>query len=742
MADPYTAAYAHYSQVQSDLVYIPPVSTRSVEAKTSSLGVTDVAAESINKQLIVNYATPAVIKGGSGLNTLVRANNPEGFTNNQPGLNFNWALFPAVKKISALPPESGLPRQMQAIQQSAPEQRVSLGGSVSMDLNKNTALVVPWIVVYSNGPMPGILPSGMSPSYVPLGTFGGVQVWCDDTFFGGMERNMIASTVSAVRCVTTKSTWSRGDVFLTYSPFISDQAVGAITRASAVRYGMEFNIEMVRNEFRLAGASLGLATAAAGLGGAPIMYTGYLAAMGSDEVLSDVNGSLRHVIQGANIVETVDEIPLKCSWAITHDWPICIPLNQSWRTVDVHDAIRIAAMNAVQKTQNIPLSAELAAKTSSFMYPVGMRDYMFGMQDVCQGLSYADVGSNILTATTLTDAFILGVIALRQFAYDAWAKTARSRAVAAANQALEDQSIKPRVSFKIAKQRASSAKTKAEKKAARGTSKPGEKKKPKPPKAGTKKAAKAEKAKAKKEAAKQLLPDMQFLPRDLFSSDPAPRFDTGRPVAAGAAAAAPMGTAGIMNVSAYTKENALRQLLGDNNAFLEADPIPRMTTLASREMKKIFRQEKKLPPRDPRPYVRPSQYGTRFQESRGVQENTNDGAAPAAASDAATAARRAAAQKLLDDMVRGKQDARTLWQEEEDAKFREAMERPLPTFDTDNDDDDPRPQPRRGAESLRDERVTDYVEDSRRLKGRGQVGLTKRAAAPLLEGERRERKQQ
>ena len=430
--------YGEYQGVETVQVSVAPITefpTSGTQIVSSVPLTNGVDLQSIQVSALVGYVTNIM---SQGLNAMVHgplsASTPA----------FAWALFPVVRKVSAWgpggAPQNFLPQQMQAVQQQAREFRIS-GADRDLDFGKNNIIVMPFAVAVSNAPMPSLLPTALrrEARYIPLLNKGNNTIHVETSFIATQSKDSLLAVVSAARATITPQSWE-GDVFITFAPFVSEIALGELTTALAARYGLDTNAVGIRNAFSFSGASCGLAVAAAGFLAAPVAYTGYLASMGSDVVLSDVEGALRHVIQGANIVETVEDVAAKCTWALTHAWPIVVPLNQSWRTVDIHNAIQFAAMSMVQKKDgtrrffadvpNAQQGNQLALRQNNMVFPVAMADYMFGMQDVTQMLTFRDVGALILTATTLADAYILGTIAYTAMVqYNWWNTSSRGAAI-------------------------------------------------------------------------------------------------------------------------------------------------------------------------------------------------------------------------------------------------------------------------------------------------------------------------
>lgn len=424
--------YSDYTRVQTAQVNVPPVASfpqtganiaECVPYKNGQL-------EEVQTSTLSGYAPPHNVQG---LNALVH--DPIG-----GGPAFSWALFPAVRKVSSWGPNgpgaNRLPDQMKAVQAQATGP-ITLPEVGSINFNENNVIVIPYAVVVSNGPMPSLLPRVLrqNANYQRLISKPDGNIYLETSFVSTASKDSMLAIISAARATITPQSW-RGDVFITYAPFISEIVMEGLVHALSARYGLDAQSNVsIRNVFSFSGASCGLATAAAGLCAAPIMYTGYLSSMGSDTVLSDVEGALRHVIQGANMVEAVDEVAPKCCWALDKVWPICVPLNQSWRTVDIHNAIQYAAQAMTRQRKDAqgnmrnplfsanPSYNERAVDGNTMVFPVAMSDYMFGMQDVTQQLKFEEVGALVLTAVTLAEAFILAAIAWEAVVHKKWYTT-------------------------------------------------------------------------------------------------------------------------------------------------------------------------------------------------------------------------------------------------------------------------------------------------------------------------------
>jgi hypothetical protein len=227
------------------------------------------------------------------------------------------------------------------------------------------------------------------------------------------------------------------EVFVTIFPFVTDDVFEGRLRQLA-EYGATD-----KSVWALHGASLGLAIAAAVAGLPPMMYTGFLGQLGMGRTLSEQSETgMASTLLGANLIENVDLVEFKATWACVNRWPIIVPMSSQYRRPldDVLTQVGNAMLtyqprkdydgvpnpayqgpgNRIQ-TYGAKIGAygelsnqtpgELATKYSGMGWFQQMQKAIYTAQEMNMGLDFTTEGSYIIVASSFTEAAALASLA-------------------------------------------------------------------------------------------------------------------------------------------------------------------------------------------------------------------------------------------------------------------------------------------------------------------------------------------
>jgi hypothetical protein len=166
--------------------------------------------------------------------------------------------------------------------------------------------------------------------------------------------------------------------------------------------------------WRFGGASLGLSTAGALLGMAPVAYTGYVnvAEVNGGGVPGQVFGALGSkqmvVPLVRDLVEDVMHVAWKAAWAVRMRIPLVIPFKDSLAR-PVHVMFGSRGEDAVSRQHGVTDSAAFLMAMAPTFYSTAMAEG--------GSLSLVESGACVAVATTVTDAVFLGGLLASVFRY-------------------------------------------------------------------------------------------------------------------------------------------------------------------------------------------------------------------------------------------------------------------------------------------------------------------------------------